>query len=559
MMQEKKKKIRWDISIWAAVSAITVLMVILGMMMFMQFQQSETQAQALFIEKGATLIQSFEAGLQDRVDGKNDRFYFQKLLMATAEQPDIDYMIVTDSKGKILADSDPSMLDQQYGIDLDTEKIARSKDMHWRQVTNPGGAGTFEIYRGLFPWRQTDAALHHRSLIVFVGFNMDKIEKASQEDIYRTIIRAFILILIGSLAIVSLFLVQTYRLTRASLSRVRVFAEALVRNLPIGLLAVDKDNRIIASNEHARDLFAGDPSNVERQDAGRILPGPLVRLLTKVTMLSGLIEEDVVLASETKGEQIWEVVAAAFADQDVPEGKILLARNVTAVRGLEKEVARSLHLNAIGSLAAGVAHEIRNPLSSIKGFAVYFKQRFAGNPDDEETADIMIAETERLNRVIGQLIEFARPLTLKTEKTILSGLVMQSVKLIEAEARKNGVQVDARVPEDLPAVEIDPDKIKQVLLNIFLNALAAMPDGGRLSVGISQTQAGQEVLISDTGSGIEKNDLPRIYDPYFTSKPAGTGLGLAVVQKIMEAHGAFLNIESQAGAGTKVTLRFVVS
>ncbi|HQI24783.1 MAG TPA: hypothetical protein PLV15_08065, partial [Smithella sp.] len=250
MMQEKKKKIRWDISIWAAVSAITVLMVILGMMMFMQFQQSETQAQALFIEKGATLIQSFEAGLQDRVDGKNDRFYFQKLLMATAEQPDIDYMIVTDSKGKILADSDPSMLDQQYGIDLDTEKIARSKDMHWRQVTNPGGAGTFEIYRGLFPWRQTDAALHHRSLIVFVGFNMDKIEKASQEDIYRTIIRAFILILIGSLAIVSLFLVQTYRLTRASLSRVRVFAEALVRNLPIGLLAVDKDNRIIASNEH---------------------------------------------------------------------------------------------------------------------------------------------------------------------------------------------------------------------------------------------------------------------------------------------------------------------
>lgn len=559
MMQEKKKKIRWDISIWAAVSAITVLMVILGMMMFMQFQQSETQAQALFIEKGATLIQSFEAGLQDRVDGKNDRFYFQKLLMATAEQPDIDYMIVTDSKGKILADSDPSMLDQQYGIDLDTEKIARSKDMHWRQVTNPGGAGTFEIYRGLFPWRQTDAALHHRSLIVFVGFNMDKIEKASQEDIYRTIIRAFILILIGSLAIVSLFLVQTYRLTRASLSRVRVFAEALVRNLPIGLLAVDKDNRIIASNEHARDLFAGDPSNVERQDAGRILPGPLVRLLTKVTMSFGLIEEDVVLSSETKGEQIWEVVVAAFADRDVPEGKILLARNVTAVRGLEKEVAHSRHLNAIGSLAAGVAHEIRNPLSSIKGFAVYFKQRFAGNPDDEETADIMIAETERLNRVIGQLIEFARPLTLKTEKTALSGLVMQSVKLIEVEARKNGVQVDARVPEDLPAVEIDPDKIKQVLLNIFLNALAAMPDGGRLSVGISQTQAGQEVLISDTGSGIEKNDLPRIYDPYFTSKPAGTGLGLAVVQKIMEAHGAFLNIESQAGAGTKVTLRFAVS
>ena len=116
-------------------------------------------------------------------------------------------------------------------------------------------------------------------------------------------------------------------------------------------------------------------------------------------------------------------MAAAFADEEVHEGKILLARNVTAIRGLEKEVARSRHLNAIGSLAAGVAHEIRNPLSSIKGFAVYFKQRLSGNPDDEKTADIMIAETERLNRVISQLIEFARPLTLKKEKTALAALV----------------------------------------------------------------------------------------------------------------------------------------
>jgi two-component system sensor histidine kinase HydH len=278
-----------------------------------------------------------------------------------------------------------------------------------------------------------------------------------------------------------------------------------------------------------------------------------------VNTTSGLIDEDVFLQSGKNGEQIWEVMAAAFADEDVPEGKILLARNVTAVRGLEKEVARSRHLNAIGSLAAGVAHEIRNPLSSIKGFAVYFKQRLSGNPDDEETADIMIAETERLNRVISQLIEFARPLTLKKEKTALADLVRQTVKLIETEARKNNVQVDVRETENLPEVEIDPDKIKQVLLNIFLNALAAMPGGGRLSIELAQTQDALETVITDTGTGIDVKDMPRIYDPYFTSKPAGTGLGLAVVQKIMEAHGAFLKIESKAGTGTTVILRFAMS
>lgn len=108
----------------------------------------------------------------------------------------------------------------------------------------------------------------------------------------------------------------------------------------------------------------------------------------------------------------------------------------------------------------------------------------------------------------------------------------------------------------VPRVEVDPDKIKQVLLNIFLNALAAMPAGGRVSVSLAAQKDFMDVTVSDTGSGIAEEDLPRIYDPYFTSKPAGTGLGLAVVQKIMDAHGGVVQIESKAGIGTTVTLRF---
>ena len=135
----------------------------------------------------------------------------------------------------------------------------------------------------------------------------------------------------------------------------------------------------------------------------------------------------------------------------------------------------------------------------------------------------------------------------------------QTVKLLEAEARKNNVQIDVQATENLTEVEVDSDKIKQVLLNIFLHALEAMPGGGCLSVELLQKQDAVEVIVSDTGRGIDEKNLPRIYDPYFTSKPAGTGLGLAVVQKIMEAHGAFLQIESKMGTGTKVILRFVLT
>ena len=552
MMQKK----RFDISVWVAVSAIAVLVVILGMMIFMQSQQRKDQAVTLFVEKGATLIRSFEAALRGPIDRKEEEFYLQKLVMETAQQPDIDYLIVTDGEGRILADSDPSMVGRPYGLDLDVKKVAASGDIRWRQTANLEGAGTFEVYRGFSPGQAEGLQEDRRPLLVFVGFNMGKIEKASREDMIRIVIRAMVLMLIGSLAIVSLFLVQAYRLTRSSLSRLTVFSEALVKHMPVGLLAVDQAGKIITCNVQAQGLFTGVCPDAVGQKAADLLPVKMLQLLDRIDEKTRLVEEDIVLPSGKEGNQVWEAVAADFSGDDVPEGKILLVRNVTAIRQMEKEIARSRHLHAIGSLAAGVAHEIRNPLSSIKGFAVYFKQRLSGNKEDEETADIMIAETERLNRVISQLLEFARPLTLKKEPTNMMDLVRHTIKLVEVEARKSGVEIDVRGEERPMNAEIDPDKVKQVLLNVFLNSLSAMPEGGRLSVRLETQKESVEVTVSDTGSGIRENDLPRIFDPYFTSKPAGTGLGLAVVQKIMEAHGAAVKVESKEGRGTKVTLRF---
>jgi two-component system sensor histidine kinase HydH len=138
-------------------------------------------------------------------------------------------------------------------------------------------------------------------------------------------------------------------------------------------------------------------------------------------------------------------------------------------------------------------------------------------------------------------------------------LVRHTVKLIDAEARKNKITIDMEIDTDAPLIEVDPDKIKQVLLNVFLNSLAAMKKGGKLVIMLLPGESYLSVIISDTGMGIEKTDLPRIYDPYFTSKPAGTGLGLAIVQKIMEAHGGHINVESTAGQGTKIFLLFPFS
>ena len=176
MKIKARKKFRFDISIWVAISAIAVLAVISAVMTLTHFQRQKEQAVELLTEKGATLIRSLEAGLRSQSRESRDVFLIQKLLMETAQQPDIDYIVITDNKGKIIADSDPSMIGQQYGLDLDTEKIAVSPDKKWRQTANPEGAGTFEVYRGFFPQERynetpTVPLPQSNNMIIYVGFN----------------------------------------------------------------------------------------------------------------------------------------------------------------------------------------------------------------------------------------------------------------------------------------------------------------------------------------------------------------------------------------------------
>ena len=565
MVLKAKKRIWLNISVWIVIGAIAVMAVVSAVMTFAHFQRQKQQAVELLVEKGATLIRSFEAGLRSPMGRNTETFGLQKLLMETAQQPGIDYIIATDNKGNIVADSDPAQVGDKYGMDLNIETPALSRDIRWRQIANTQGAGTFEVYRGFIlqegfgkmPKPATSKSKNKQiDMIIFVGLDMAAIEKADAEDTRKTIIIALILLLISSLAIISLFLAQAYSFARRSLSRVTIFSEALVKNMPIGLIAFNDQGEIVTCNEKAQAVLEVSCSDALGRKALTLLPDPLKKILTALPASGGFLERDIQLTSAQGKEQICEAVAAGLMDEGIPAGRILLIRDVTAIRQLENEVARSRHLNSIGSLAAGVAHEIRNPLSSIKGFAVYFKQRLAGNKEDEETADIMIAETERLNRVIGQLIEFARPLELKKEKIQFVELVQHAIKLIASDSQKSKVTIEINAAAEMTEVEVDPDKVKQVLLNIFLNCLAALKDGGKLTIELAAGADNLNVIISDNGAGISESALPRIYDPYFTSKPAGTGLGLAVVQKIMEAHSGRINVESSVGLGTKVFLFF---
>jgi two-component system sensor histidine kinase HydH len=244
-------------------------------------------------------------------------------------------------------------------------------------------------------------------------------------------------------------------------------------------------------------------------------------------------------------------------DSGLITGYLMLFKDLTEVRRLEKEIERSRRLAAIGKLAAGVAHEIRNPLSSIKGFATYFKEKFKDKEEVTKTADIMIYEVERLNRAVTQLLEFARPITVDPADVSPENLISHSLRLVEQDLRNKQIESRAVIHATKKIIRTDQDRMNQVLLNLYLNAIEAMDAGGLLTVTVADTEDENVVAIdvTDNGRGIPDTDLEQIFDPYFTTRNTGTGLGLAIVYKLIETLGGTISVSSRPGQGTTVHLR----
>lgn len=224
-------------------------------------------------------------------------------------------------------------------------------------------------------------------------------------------------------------------------------------------------------------------------------------------------------------------------------------------RQLQEEIRRKEKLAAIGDLAAGLAHEIRNPLSSIKGFAKYFAGRSPQGSEELELAKVMAKEVDRLNRVISELLALVRPVDLRLQQVDINEVIEHSLHLIRQDAESKNVIVHYCRNNALPLVEIDPDRLTQALLNLYLNALQAIDAGGSLDVSVGLV--GQErlaITVTDSGRGINPDDLAKIFNPYFTTKATGTGLGLTIVQKVVEEHRGSITVASHAPSGARFVL-----
>lgn len=241
------------------------------------------------------------------------------------------------------------------------------------------------------------------------------------------------------------------------------------------------------------------------------------------------------------------------------QGVVFIFEDITHEVQMEAEVQRIRQLAAVGQLASTIAHELRNPLSSIRASAQHLRSEFPNNPELCEFLDIIIDEVDALNTRTTEFLRFARPVAPEFQKVDLSELIQNTVQFMHSYMEEQAVRVETEVAVPFP-ITADPTQLKEALRNLIINAVQAMPGGGVLTIR-AQPEPGEMVSISvrDTGVGIPPENLQRIFMPFFTTKAKGSGLGLANVQKIVESHGGTVSVESQVDAGTEFRLLLPVN
>ena len=236
-------------------------------------------------------------------------------------------------------------------------------------------------------------------------------------------------------------------------------------------------------------------------------------------------------------------------------GLVLIFEDVTREIKMENEFRRMGELAAIGQLAASIAHELRNPLSSIKGAAQFLQKEYEDHSAIVEFLGIIIDEVNGLNKLTTEFLDFARPMQLELKPTSVNTVIDKTLQLMSVHITDNNVVVRENLDESVPEVQADEDQLQQVLRNIIINALQAMPSGGVLTLETGRTPLGGAYMsITDTGSGIPRDKLDRIFLPFVTTKTKGTGLGLSVVQKIVENHGGRIEVSSEVDKGSTFTM-----
>ncbi len=560
------------------VAGVVVLLVVVGFSTFQNLSASRMRALELLHRQGVAIVRALEAGVRaGLVSPARKKDSIARLLVETVENEDVAYVYLMDSSGFVEHHSNPSMAGEKSDWKPEPEK---SEDAGSRIVRFPDKPAVYEVAERFLPYDTEDVESEsvadgpdevernyfrdRKGSVIVVGLRMSHFEQARSEDMHHAFVMVAIVAALGSGALFFLFVIQNYYSIDKTLKQTRDYARQLVASMPSGLVGIDGSGKILSCNQSALDLLGLDENKVRGArmqnvvDFGKTGVGD--------TLNSGMpVLDKEIFHERSDGEKIPLALSATpiWEESGKCGGAVLIFMDLREIKRLEKKVRQAEKFAAIGQLSAAVAHEIRNPLSSIRGFAKFLVHVLKDRPKDREYAEIMVKEIDRINQVVNDLLTFARPLKTNRKPADIADVVDHAVRLIGPELASKKVRIRKEVDENLDKAHLDKDQVVQVLLNLLLNAVSAAPPDSEIAVGAAcgRGKTTLEVWVEDEGPGVPSEKQKSIFDPFHTTKEKGASLGLSIVKKIVENHEGKVFIESPPAGksrGARVGFRIPV-
>ncbi len=547
-----------------------------------EFQSAEVKLISIVTSHAATVLKNamiYEQKMRQRVLELSALYEFSKEISAAANLEEALDSILAMVAGMV--DNDESFI---YAVDHD-RGCAAVKAARYRG--EPGGNPPEEPLdgAGVVSW-----AIRERKALVSPDISHDPrfAEVAAQRSHVRSLMS---IPLIVQDEVVGVLSVHSYNPNQYSEDEVRVlsiiasqgaaiykelealsaltsYTDNILSSIAAGVVTLDSDGTILTWNSAAEKIVG--------LKAHRVV-GLSFRHILSALPLAGVDKESLehALESVLRTHNTYQGYKLCFHPRDADEvyinmsislllnsageqlGLVVIFEDISREIRMEEEFRRMGELAAIGQLAASIAHELRNPLSSIKGAAQFLQKEYEDHGSIVEFLSIIIEEVNGLNKLTTEFLDFARPVSLELKPTSLNTIVQKTLQLMSVHITDNNVVVKENLSKTLQEIHADPEQLEQVLKNIIINALQAMPEGGVLTLETGPTPAGGAYMsITDTGIGIQPGKIDRIFQPFVTTKTKGTGLGLSVVHKIVENHGGRIEVASEVDKGS--TFRIIL-
>jgi two-component system, NtrC family, sensor histidine kinase HydH len=469
-----------------------------------------------------------------------------KLVRDLADNPGIVYVALQDSEGILAASREVKELSSLEGDPGVTAAVAG--DSIVTRTIDYQGEQVLEVVRHFSPGGT-------RLGVLRIALSLDELRSTEARMTRRLAVMAAVIALLATLAAVFVATRQRFIVSERKYAAMTASTGNILEQMREGVITVDRNGVVGMINRRAEELLGVPGSIVVGRTPGSALETAGERLKEIFAREDGSAEMDLEGGQETR--KVLEVsLSTTRDDAGLVESRTALIRDLTEAKALEREARRKDKLTAMGELASGVAHEIRNPLNAIGLIAQRFSREFtprSGAREFRALAEIMHSETGRVNAIIRQFLAFARPPDLKRIDLAVTEFTDRVAGVFSPQAQEKGVGFSQSVEKGLRA-SLDPDQMLQALLNVLQNALHATPPGGTITLTVDPVHLWLRFRVSDTGEGIPPAALEKIFNLYYSSKSDGTGLGLSITQQIVGQHDGRIDVSSSPGKGTVVTI-----